>query len=173
MEFFEELKEYDSIYNDIFEIPKISKNDSFICDECGKSYKYHAGLYTHKRTHNPDYIKKYSCSICNYSSDNNHLLYSHMNLHKNEENANIITNNRQLTPRPIKYKQRYSKYRELFNAEDNTFSCNICNKKYNYRQSIQVHMKIHDKERVFKFSCIKCDFTTDHKGYFKRHTNSH
>jgi hypothetical protein len=61
----------------------------------------------------------------------------------------------------------------MYKKEEQKFSCPICNKKYDYRQSIQVHMKTHDKKRQFKFHCLECDFKSDHKGHFNRHQKSH
>jgi hypothetical protein len=162
---FNDLNEYND-YNDIIEAP--SNINKFICDECGQSYKYYAGLYSHKRSHDPNYIKKYSCSLCDYSHDNIYHLYSHKNTHKNETETpfEIITNDRTLYRKPSKYKKMYSE-------DEKTFSCPICDKKYNYRQTLQVHIKTHDNTRELKFKCSECDFKCDHKGHFKRHINSH
>ncbi len=165
METFEELNEYNDDYD--IDIIKPEKTNKFVCDECGESYKYHSGLYTHKRKHDVNYINKYSCSICEYSHDNIHHLYSHINAHnKKNEHAEIITNDRDLGRKPNKYKKMYD-------DKDKTFSCPICSKKYYYRQSIQVHMKTHETTRVFKFSCDSCDFKCDHKAQFGRHLKSH
>jgi hypothetical protein len=170
---FDNLNEY--YYNniDIIETNNTNPNINnsiklFVCDECGASYKYYSGLYSHKRHHDPNYIKKYSCSLCDYSHDNIYHLYSHKNTHKddNESKFEIITNERTLYRQP-------SKYRKLYSTEEKNFSCPTCDKKYNSRQSIQVHMKTHDKDRIFKFSCTECDFKCDHKAQFKRHINSH
>ena len=38
---------------------------------------------------------------------------------------------------------------------------------------MQVHLKTHDVERVFKFMCELCDFKCDHKSQFNRHKKSH
>ncbi len=105
--------------------------------------------------------------LCDYSHDNIYHLYRHIKSHNGEiPEAKIINNIRPLCKPPSKYKQMY-------NEEDKTFSCPICNKKYNYRQSMQVHIKTHDKKRTFKFQCSECDFKCDHKGQFKRHINKH
>ncbi len=157
----EELDEY--YINDDLATLDLPTSKRFICDECGESYKYYSGLYSHKRKHDPNYIKKYSCSVCDYSHDNKYHLYSHINTH---ENATIITNERKLHRQPSKYKQIYSE-------KDKQFTCPICDKKYNYRQSMQVHLKTHDNERVLKFVCSECDFKCDHKGQYKRHLKSH
>jgi KRAB domain-containing zinc finger protein len=162
MEYFEELKEY---YNYDIDIIEQTSHERFICDECGQSYKYYSGLYSHKRKHDPVYKNKYSCSVCQYSSDNIHHLYSHINTH---EEATIITNERKLYRKPNKH--RKSKINE---NDKNIFSCPICDKKYNYKQSMQVHLKTHDVERVFKFMCELCDFKCDHKAQFNRHKKSH
>jgi hypothetical protein len=162
MEYFEELNEYYNYQADM-NIIEQPISERFICDECGESYKYYSGLYSHKRKHDPNYINKYSCSECYYSHDNIYNLYKHMNTH---ENATIITNERKLYRKP-------SKYKKMYNEEEKAFTCPICYKKYNYKQSMQVHLKTHDTEQKFKFLCVKCDFKSNHKAHFKRHTKSH
>ncbi len=172
----EYYNEYESTNNSLqIEPPGINTN-RYVCDECGQSYKYYSGLYSHKRTHDPNYVKKYSCSSCEYSHDNIYHLYSHINTHNNAHNndhnsansqtATIITNERKLNRQPNKCIKTYKE-------EEKIFKCPICDKKYNYRQSYQVHMKTHDKTRELKFQCIECDFKCDHKGQFNRHINSH
>ena len=59
-------------------------------------------MYSHKRKHDPDYKNKYSCSVCQYSNDNIHHLYSHINTH---DEATIITNERKLYRKPNKHRK--------------------------------------------------------------------
>ncbi len=168
MEYFEELNEYNEQDIDITNVIEPPTNTKrFICDECGQSYKYFSGLYTHKRIHDPNYIKKYSCSLCDYSHDNIYHLYSHINAHNNKnEQAEIIKNERELI-------RQSNKQRNNYNQKDKMFDCPYCDKKYYYRQTIQAHLKTHDKNRVYKFSCDECNFKCDHKSQFSRHKNSH
>jgi hypothetical protein len=158
--------EYDNDIDNVSIIePPNNNTNRFVCDECGQSYKYYSGLYSHKRHHDPNYINKFSCSLCDYSHDNIYHLYSHINTHTDDP-AEIITNERKLYRKP-------SKYIKMYSEEEKNFNCPICGKKYGYRQSMQVHMKTHDKTREIKFHCSECDFKTDHKGHFTRHLNSH
>ncbi len=168
MESFTELNEYNEIDIDINDaIDPPTNINKFVCDECGKSYKYFSGLYTHKRIHDQNYIKKYSCSVCDYSNDNIYHLYSHINAHNNKkEEAEIITNDRKLNRQP-------NKHRNTKKQQDKLYECPYCDKKYYYRQTIQVHLKTHEKNRVYKFSCDECDFKCDHKTQFSKHMNSH
>ena len=138
----------------------------FICDECGLGYRTNSGLYTHKRKHDPNYINKHSCSLCDYSNDNLHHLYRHIKTHK--EPAEIISNNRLSGGL---YKE--SKYAKMYDKKAKGFFCPTCNKKYGSRQSIQVHLKKHDINRIFKFQCNECNFKCDHKGQFNRHISKH
>ena len=143
----------------------ITDENKFVCDVCGLSYKYYSGLYMHKRNHNPNYIKKYSCSVCQHSTDNIIRIKNHKNIHLGQE-CEIIINQRKLT-------DKESKYKKIYNPEDNTYKCPLCNKIYQSRQSIEFHIKMHYPTRTYKFSCTECDFKTDRKGAFTRHKNSH
>lgn len=139
----------------------------YICDICNNEYATYSGLYSHKRKHDPSYVHKFSCSLCDYSHDNNHHLLDHLGVHaKRNENASIITNKRTLY-------RKSSIYQRVYNPDTGDFTCDICSKKYQYRQSLQVHMKEHQKNRVFKFHCKLCDFKSDHKAHYGRHTKSH
>jgi KRAB domain-containing zinc finger protein len=136
---------------------------SFPCDLCDKKYATYAGLYTHQRHHDPEYIPKFSCSGCDYSHDNISHLVRHQLMHaKKNEYINIITNVRKL------YRQQ-SKYISMYKEKSNSFYCPECNKRYLYRQSLQVHIKTHEENRIFRFNCCNCDFKSDHKAHFGRH----
>ncbi len=136
---------------------------SYPCDICDKTYATYAGLYSHRRHHDPEYIPKFSCSGCDYSQDNISNLIRHQNMHiKRNEYVNIVTNDRRL------YRKK-SKYISMFKEETNDFSCPICQKTYLYRQSLKVHIKTHETNRTFKYNCCYCEFKTDHKGHFGRH----
>jgi hypothetical protein len=83
-----------SLFNKKYKNPT---NNKFICEICNKEYKYFGGLYTHKRLHDPNYQKKYSCSLCNMSFDNTTHIKEHIHKHiRNGINASIIRNKRQL-----------------------------------------------------------------------------
>ena len=139
---------------------------SFACKFCDKIYATYAGLYSHIRHHDPDYIPKFSCSICEYKHDNIYHLKSHQNAHlKKNEQAEIITNVRKLY-------RKDSYYATLYKEKSDTFNCPICDKAYLYRQSLQVHIKTHNPNREYRFNCCFCDLKTDHKGHFLRHINS-
>ncbi len=142
-------------------------NGKYVCDICNNEYATYSGLYSHKRKHDPEYIPKFSCSICDYSHDNRHHLLNHIEVHaKRDETALMITNERPLY-------RKSSFYQRVYNPDTGSFTCDICSKKYQYRQSLQVHMKEHQKNRIFKFNCDVCDLKTDHKAYFGRHIKSH
>jgi hypothetical protein len=101
-----------------------------------------------------------------YTENNKHLL-NHINVHaKRNEVAIMITNERNLY-------RKSSIYKKAYNPESGDFTCKICSKKYLYRQSLQVHIKEHQPNRVFRFNCELCIFNTDHKGHFTRHIKSH
>jgi uncharacterized Zn-finger protein len=160
----EKMISSETLFNNIDMNPK---NGKYLCDICENEYATYAGLYSHKRKHDPSYIRKFSCSLCDYSHDNNRHLLDHIEVHaRRNQVAMIITNQRTLYRKSNVYKKVY--------AQDNdNFICTICSKKYMYRQSLQVHMKEHQDNRVFRFNCKECNFKSDHKGHFGRHTKSH
>ena len=154
----------------------INEETKFVCDECGLRYKHYSGLYSHKRQHDANYVKKYSCSLCKYSTDNVCRIKRHKDNHlklnqylsqdeRQEKKCEIIVNQRVLS-------DKKSKYTKMYNTITGDFKCPICNKVYQYRQSIQVHLKSHEPQTTYRFNCSKCDFQTDHKGHFKRHCNN-
>jgi len=160
----EKMISSETLFDNIEKHPITGK---YICDICNNEYAHYSGLYSHKRKHDPGYIPKFSCSLCNYSHDNNRHILDHLDVHaKRNEVASIITNERTLY-------RKSSFYQRVYNQDSGTFSCNICSKKYQYRQSLQVHMKEHKMDRVFKFNCELCSFKTDHKAQFGRHLKSH
>ena len=156
------IDDYNTIFSNDYIIEPTNQKP-FICDECGLGYRTFSGLYTHKRTHDENYMKKHSCSLCDYSHDNIYHLYRHIRTHKDKQ-AKIISYDR-LT--------KESKYKKMFDEKTQVFTCPTCNKKYSSRQTIQVHLKSHDINRVFKYECTKCNFKCDHTAQFKRHTISH
>jgi KRAB domain-containing zinc finger protein len=154
----------ETLFDNIERHPTTGK---YICDICDNEYASYSGLYSHKRKHDPSYIPKFSCSLCDYSHDNNKHLLDHIEVHaKRNEVATIITNQRTLY-------RKSSIYKKAYNPESGDFTCAICSKKYLYRQSLQVHIKEHLPNRLFRFNCELCDFKTDHKAHFGRHTKSH
>jgi hypothetical protein len=151
--------EFDPLNEDISDVL-----NKFVCDICDLKYATYAGLYSHRRRHDPDYIPKFSCSECDYKHDNIYHLKGHIKTHNNNNvDAQIITNQRKLY-------RKNNIYRQMYNEDEKTFSCNICNKKYQYRQSLQVHIKTHDDFQTFKFNCENCNFKCNHKAQFSRHT---
>jgi len=55
----------------------------------------------------------------------------------------------------------------------NSFSCEICDKKYFQRSNLTTHMKVHDQNRKRNIKCSQCDFATDNKHSFMNHFYFH
>ena len=62
-----------------------SNTKSFKCDSCEATFKYKQSLNMHKkRLHDPDYIRPFVCSMCNYKAHTKPRLVFHIKSHLGE-----------------------------------------------------------------------------------------
>lgn len=124
----------------------------FKCDICEKSFTTEVYLQSHKRLHDPNYVKrKYNCDQCeqffyNTSGLQNHIRVKHLNqLHVCEVCGKGLTNVVSL------------KNHMKIHTGEKPYVCAICGKAFNKRNLLATHNVVHTKEKPY--ACKFCDKT--------------
>ncbi|KAH8020138.1 hypothetical protein HPB51_024943 [Rhipicephalus microplus] len=145
----------------------------FTCTECGNMYETQGHYEQHMQAHSSDL--PYECPICN----KRFALTRSLNLHR-------LSHDKQRTPRPRPYNgnRNWDYYCELCNVfykygsslvahrvcvhgNGPTTTCPYCEKKFNSRLTLSMHIRMHTRERPMR--CSYCGKTFRVWNSLKRH----
>ncbi|XP_013397168.1 zinc finger protein 665 [Lingula anatina] len=140
-----------------------------ICSICGESFSKMAELKKHRvKLHAEDVLK---CHLCGRTCPNRSALYKHILRHNKDKKFVCEECGKAFTSQSTLYHHR----RGLHSSEDNKpFHCKLCLKKFNFSNSLKLHMLRHKGERPYKCElCVKTYLTSCHlKNHIQAvHTN--
>ena len=181
----EEIKEEDQEQEHVVTIP-LNNNDTFTCDECGKSKETLKQLIDHKLSH-----KRIICEKCDKTISYINRL-KHANrckgiLHCDEEDCNFQTKYKEIMSRHKRKHQRHlcedcghlaktvsklKKHKEKFHeARDQRHLCEDCG---HVAKTVSKLTKHKEKEHIARdpvvFKCNFCDYKSTHKSHRDTHT---
>ena len=111
------------------------ENFRYKCDECDKEFETRRGLKLHKDQHNG--VFRFFCNICSQGFNYTCHYRSHMNKHNNHRafacekcKAGFFSNS------------ELSKHRRAC-VRNEDYKCDQCDKRFRWRNSYVIHMKVH------------------------------
>ncbi|XP_055312472.1 zinc finger protein 436-like [Sitodiplosis mosellana] len=144
------------------------------CDECSKSFAQKSDLIRHKKTHSGE--KQFECHVCLKSFAQKQHLNVHLRTHFDELPYSCLKcgqrfageEAKQLHEKRCKHRQYecylcdykcFAKHclkdhMQAKHTGEHRFQCEICGKKFIYRNHFSQHLAIHSDQ--FPFGCSKC-----------------
>ncbi|KAI5719006.1 hypothetical protein M8J76_003631 [Diaphorina citri] len=127
----------------------------FICDVCGKEYKYKNGIYRHKKFECGQ-EPKYQCPQCPYRAKQKSSLKTHISIKHSDSITNGYYIQYGFNNWPLV--QQYSK----------GFECQVCGKRYKYKRGLHRH-KQDECGQEPKYQCPQCPYRAKQKSSLKSH----
>lgn len=125
----------------------------YICQICGKRYKYSDALSKHKRVHNND--KRYECPYC----DMKFMIWSTRRRHVDKEHTGFSRFDCHLCDKKFFNSSGRISHIRNNHSNEREFGCEICEKRFTHAYKLKMHMNIHANLR--NFVCELCD-----RGFF-------
>ncbi|XP_039285467.1 zinc finger protein 425 [Nilaparvata lugens] len=138
----------------------------FVCDRCNRSYKYQAGLSSHKRFE-CGRQPQFNCPHCAFSSKLKGNLKKHIALHFSSAFTSAKHFESQLGSQRI-VRHSNSALVSLGPDDQHPFVCDRCNRSYKYQAGLSSHKRF-ECGRQPQFNCPHCAFSSKLKGNLKKH----
>ena len=141
-------------------LKKKAKGQTFLCDECGKSYKGLKGLQAHLRCHKGD--RTVQCEVCKLVLPNPSKMKQHLNtVHATERPYKC-----DICPKTFVYEISYKSHKNM-HMDVRPFLCNICGKGFRTRPHLREHMNLHNQVKTFV--CNQCNMSFMWRAQLLRH----
>ncbi|XP_017471901.1 PREDICTED: protein krueppel [Rhagoletis zephyria] len=131
-----------------------SRDKSFTCKICSRSFGYKHVLQNHERTHTGE--KPFECPECHKRFTRDHHLKTHMRLHTGEKPYHCSHCDRQFVQ--VANLRRHLRV----HTGERPYSCDICDGKFSDSNQLKSHMLVHNGEKPFE--CPEC-----HMKFRRRH----
>lgn len=131
-----------------------SRDKSFTCKICSRSFGYKHVLQNHERTHTGE--KPFECPECHKRFTRDHHLKTHMRLHTGEKPYHCSHCDRQFVQ--VANLRRHLRV----HTGERPYACEICDGKFSDSNQLKSHMLIHNGEKPFE--CHEC-----HMKFRRRH----
>ncbi|XP_017302684.1 zinc finger protein 425-like [Diaphorina citri] len=140
----------------------------FVCNVCGKEYKYKTGLWRHKKFECGQ-EPKYQCPQCPYKTKHNSSLKTHMKVSLVGRRQNRIM----LVCSYVMFGQfRFSESFTSWEASEpnhaGLFVCDVCDRRYKYKSGLYQHKK-YECGKEPRYQCPQCPHRTKQKSSLKTH----
>ncbi|TDG49140.1 hypothetical protein AWZ03_004440 [Drosophila navojoa] len=131
-----------------------SRDKSFTCKICSRSFGYKHVLQNHERTHTGE--KPFECPECHKRFTRDHHLKTHMRLHTGEKPYHCSHCDRQFVQ--VANLRRHLRV----HTGERPYTCEICEGKFSDSNQLKSHMLVHNGEKPFE--CERC-----HMKFRRRH----
>lgn len=131
-----------------------TRDKSFTCKICSRSFGYKHVLQNHERTHTGE--KPFECPECHKRFTRDHHLKTHMRLHTGEKPYHCSHCDRQFVQ--VANLRRHLRV----HTGERPYACEICDGKFSDSNQLKSHMLIHNGEKPFE--CHEC-----HMKFRRRH----
>ncbi|XP_067633440.1 protein krueppel [Eurosta solidaginis] len=131
-----------------------SRDKSFTCKICSRSFGYKHVLQNHERTHTGE--KPFECPECHKRFTRDHHLKTHMRLHTGEKPYHCSHCDRQFVQ--VANLRRHLRV----HTGERPYTCEICDGKFSDSNQLKSHMLVHNGEKPFE--CPEC-----HMKFRRRH----
>lgn len=156
-----------SFCNLSFETKKLSENHEaehkpHICDRCGARFTRKNYLIDHAEVHSNDF--KYKCEFCGKIFQRRTVLSKHRRIHTHpREHVCDLCGKRFNDLGTMKT------HINLIHIKERKYLCTICMLTFPLKQTLEKHLKRHNKERKKEFVCNVCFAEYNDKSSLKRH----
>lgn len=142
-----------------------TRDKSFTCQTCNRSFGYKHVLQNHERTHTGE--KPYACAICSKRFTRDHHLKTHMRLHTGEKPYHCDHCDRQFVQ--VANLRRHLRV----HTGEKPYACDKCKSKFSDSNQLKAHMALH-QEQDQSFRCETCNVTFRRSHHLINHkcTNS-
>lgn len=131
------------------------KGPGYLCNECGKTFHGASGLKAHSAVHAG--VKNHVCPKCGKQFTHSSVLCKHMRTHDNER-AKFKCD---ICGRAYITKSFMETHRTEKHAEELPHACTECGRKFAAVESLNAHLKGHQRTRIQCTHCLKY-FLTKH-----------
>lgn len=132
----------------------VTRDKSFTCPICSRSFGYKHVLQNHERTHTGE--KPFECPECHKRFTRDHHLKTHMRLHTGEKPYHCSHCDRQFVQ--VANLRRHLRV----HTGERPYTCEICHNKFSDSNQLKTHMLVHNGEKPFE--CESC-----HGKFRRRH----
>ncbi|KAL7013182.1 hypothetical protein ACKWTF_015238 [Chironomus riparius] len=156
----------------------LSELSLFICDICGKSFKYRPSIVRHVLDHRKE--AKYKCEVCGKKWKSDIALRDHIRMCHAAELITCKICLKQMKPQCIYQHMRYvhsevrdfkckmcdaafktkEKLKRHLDTHNRKFNCDQCDRKFSSQYELTEHLKWHEDPEIFKCSICKKSFST-------------
>lgn len=141
-----------------------TRDKSFTCQTCNRSFGYKHVLQNHERTHTGE--KPYACSICQKRFTRDHHLKTHMRLHTGEKPYHCEHCDRQFVQ--VANLRRHLRV----HTGEKPYACDRCKSKFSDSNQLKAHLVIHQDEKPFRCETCNASFRRSHHLINHKCTNS-
>lgn len=126
-----------------------TRDKSFTCQTCKRSFGYKHVLQNHERTHTGE--KPFKCPECGKRFTRDHHLKTHMRLHTGEKPYHCEYCDRQFVQ--VANLRRHIRV----HTGDKPYACDKCNSKFSDSNQLKSHVLIHNQKEEKLFRCEICN----------------
>ncbi|XP_005109182.1 putative zinc finger protein 286B [Aplysia californica] len=156
-------KKYD-YHKEVRHGPK-ARDKPFVCEVCGKAYRFRCNLRDHKSKHSS--VKPYQCDKCDLSFKKEKTFNLHLKVHAGEAPYKCDTCGECfISKKP--YENHVRKH-----SGEKPFICPTCSSRFRTKPALAAHMKIHDANRPRPFKCTACGYSCTKRCNLIKHNLKH
>lgn len=131
-----------------------TRDKSFTCQTCNRSFGYKHVLQNHERTHTGE--KPFACPECDKRFTRDHHLKTHMRLHTGEKPYRCNHCDRQFVQ--VANLRRHLRV----HTGEKPYACDRCDAKYSDSNQLKAHLAIHKDEKPFQCETCNASFRRSH-----------